>query len=328
MPNTHYLPKTATPFKHNDQYKETLPRNPELAKYVRCFWGSEIPYVKVERNTFSTVEGKAFSTVERKTFSAVERKTFSIDDRKAFSTNIDNISESLVIPDTCVDIIYHIDYTENTITGGFCGINDASFIDHDSKGMGHLISTFAIRFYAWGAYAFSEDSLSDTLNGYYDVQSVFCRLDKILREQLFEINSLKERAEIAEKILLCQLSRPRENNIINSAINRILLQKGVISTTALAKDCFVSSRQIERLFNEYIGITPKKLCNLVRYQFLWNEIISNPKFNILEAVYKYGYTDQSHLMREFKRYHSMSIGEAKMYAYNNVGNIQYFHGKS
>lgn len=30
------------------------------------------------------------------------------------------------------------------------------------------------------------------------------------------------------------------------------------------------SRQLERLFHEYIGMTPKKLGKLVRYQFLWN----------------------------------------------------------
>ena len=33
----------------------------------------------------------------------------------------------IVIPDTCADIIYYIDYTENTVSGGFCGVNDRSF---------------------------------------------------------------------------------------------------------------------------------------------------------------------------------------------------------
>lgn len=64
---------------------------------------------------------------------------------------------------------------------------------------------------------------------------------------------------------------------------------------------------MERLFHEYIGMTPKKLSNLVRYQCLWRDIVSQSHFNILDAVYKYGYTDSSHLKREFKRYHSMSI---------------------
>ena len=95
----------------------------------------------------------------------------------------------------------------------------------------------------------------------------------------------------------------------------------------LAKECFISSRQLERLFGEYIGITPKKLCSLVRYQCLWNEILRNPGFHIQDAVHKYRYTDQAHLMREFRRYHTMDIRSAKIYACGDVGNIQYTHSR-
>ena len=110
-----YKPLTATPYKHNETYTEMLPANSELAKYIRCFWGSEKPYLQKEEHT---VPG-------------------------------------IVSPDTCVDIIYNIDHTDNTVSGGFCGINDASFCYSADRKCGHLISTFAIRFYAWGAYAFS-----------------------------------------------------------------------------------------------------------------------------------------------------------------------------
>lgn len=102
------------------------------------------------------------------------------------------------------------------------------------------------------------------------------------------------------------------------------MRKGALNASLLAKEVFVSSRHLERLFHEYIGITPKKLINLIRYQFLWNELLRNPEFKILEGVYRYGYADQSHLSREFKRYHTMNMETAKAHARNNVGNIQYF----
>ena len=81
-------------------------------------------------------------------------------------------------------------------------------------------------------------------------------------------------------------------------------------------------RQLERLFHEYVGITPKKLGNLIRYQYLWRDIVSEPDFNILNGVHRYGYADQSHLLREFKKYHSMDIQSAKRMALKDVGNIQ------
>ena len=304
MNNPTYKPLTATPYKHNEIYTEMLPATPELAKYIRCYWGSERPYIQKEEHTVS----------------------------------------GIVIPDTCVDIIYNIDHTDNTVSGGFCGINDASFCNSVDRKCGHLISTFAIRFYAWGAYAFSQDSLKDTLNGYYDVRSQFMWLDRILRQQLFEKRSLTERVAVAEEAFLKRLSaagkdsatggvladsgisaigRVRRNNTIDCAVAQILLHKGNVSAAQLARECFISSRQLERLFHEYVGITPKKLCNLVRYQCLWGELLTNPRFHIADVVYRYGYTDQSHLMREFKRYHTMDINQAKKCAYDNVGNIQY-----
>ncbi|MEH2947055.1 AraC family transcriptional regulator [Lachnospiraceae bacterium 56-18] len=286
--NISYIPLTATPFRRSDQHREAGIVNPELTKYIRCFWGSKKPYREIR----------------------------------------ESIDTSVIIPDTCVDIIYQIDHTESTVTGNFCGINDASFLYREQARTGHLVSVFAIRFYAWGAYPFAEASLTDTLNEYCDVPSRFRRLDEILRPQLLEKQSLKERIAIAEKIFLDQLSAIRQNDSIDNAVKQILLHKGALSAKTLARESFISSRQQERLFREYIGITPKKLCNLVRYQCLWSEIISNPNFRILDAVCKYGYTDQSHLMREFKRYHTMNIKEAKSFAYKDVANIQYIQRES
>lgn len=139
-----------------------------------------------------------------------------------------------------------------------------------------------------------------------------------------ETHSLEERIALAEEILFRQLYHVRQNDIADTAVKRILLQNGVLSTSQLAKKCFISTRQMERLFYEYIGITPKRLCNLIRYQCLWNDILRDPKFRILDAVHKYGYTDQSHLIKEFKRYHGMDIHNAKLGTYHNVENIQYF----
>lgn len=284
MQTVPYRPLTAAPFRKNEEYQEVTPGIPELAKYIRCFWGSGRPYLK---------KGVA----------------------------------GLVTPDTCVDIIYNIDYTANTISGGFCGINDVSFSETDKTMEGHLVSTFAIRFYAWSACGFSEDSMKDTKNGFFDVQSRFRWLDRILRPMLFEKNSLEERIEIVEALFLQRLSGMRHSPVVYDAVTQMLLHKGTLGAAELARTCFISSRQLERLFHEYIGITPKKLCNLVRYQFVWNDVLRNPFFPVMDAVWKYGYTDQSHLMREFKRYHTMDIQTARKYAVQScayhVGNILY-----
>lgn len=254
----------------------------ELQSYVRCYWGTENLLIQIENDD----------------------------------------APELVIPDTCVDIIYHIDYTNNTVTGGFCGVNDCSFHAHSSRTIAHMVSTFAIRFYAWSAYAFADDSLQSTMNGYFDVGSRFEWLDRIIRPRLLELKTLQEKVAFTEQVLLKRLSNVRENAVVNDAIQNVLIYKGALDVSTLAKESFVSTRQLERLFHEYIGITPKKLSNLIRYQFLWRDILCEPDFNVLSAVHKLGYTDQSHLLREFRRYHSMDMHKARMIAFKDVGNIQ------
>lgn len=280
-PSKNYYPLTATPFKKNTAYKEVPPIT-QLEPYIRCFWGTENPYLQEEKD----------------------------------------IRAGIVIPDTCVDIIYYIDYTENKVAGGFCGINDRSFYAAGAKWPGHLTATFAIRFFAWSAYAFAEDSLKDTVNGYYEVASRFEWLDKMIRPKLLELVTLTEKISYVERLLLRKAVKVRENRIVNDVINNMLINRGVLEISDLARESFVSSRQLERLFHEYVGITPKKLSNLIRYQFLWRDVLYRPDFNILDAVHQYGYTDQSHLLREFKRYHSMDIQSAKAAAFKNVENIQ------
>lgn len=254
----------------------------ELNNYIRCYWGTENPLLQVE--TDDTPE--------------------------------------IVIPDTCVDIIYHIDYTNNTVTGGFCGINDCSFRAHGRGTTGHKAATFAVRFYAWSAYTFADDSLNSTINGYFEVGSRFEWLDRIIRPKLLELKTLREKVSFVEKLLFKRLSDVKENAVVNNTVQNILINKGSLNVSNLAKESFVSTRQLERLFHEYVGITPKKLSNLVRYQFLWKDILNEPDLDVLSAVHKYGYTDQSHLLREFKRYHSMDIHKARMIAFKDVGNIQ------
>lgn len=221
-----------------------------------------------------------------------------------------------------MDIIYHIDYKNDTVTGGFCGVNDCSFHAHSSGTIGHMVSTFAIRFYAWSAYAFADDSLQSTMNGYFDVGSRFEWLDKIIRSKLLKLRTLQEKAFFTEQVLLKRLFDVRENAVVNDTIQNILINRGSLDMTTLAKESFVSTRQLERLFHEYVGITPKKLSNLIRYQFLWRDILCEPDFDVLSAVHKFGYTDQSHLLREFKRYHSMDIYRARRMAFKDVENIQ------
>ena len=85
-------------------------------------------------------------------------------------------------------------------------------------------------------------------------------------------------------------------------------------------DSFPSRRaaDLQRVFQENMGVSPKTFASLVRYQNLWQDILTVPCRQIMDEVCLLQYTDQAHLMREFKRYHGMTIPQARAFAGKSV----------
>lgn len=269
-----YQSITACPFRCNENYMEVQP-SLALRPYIRCFWGTRKP--------------------------RRQRK-------------VDKISKELVIPDTCMDIIFNINYTENKINGHFCGINDTAFETEQKNDKEEIVSTFGIRFYAWSASLFAKESMKEVKNKAFDAGYHFERIKKEIEPLLFDVTRLDERIAIAEKVLMQELQEEKMNSIVADAVYEILKSKGSLDVLQLSKEIHISTRQLERLCNTYMGISPKKLSSLIRYQYLWNEIAFHPNFQVLDAVERFGYVDQSHLLYEFKKYHQMLPSEAKEYA--------------
>lgn len=100
-----------------------------------------------------------------------------------------------------------------------------------------------------------------------------------------------------------------------NAVYKILEAKGTPTSAEISGYAAVGQRQLERLFLEYVGVSPQKLSKLVRFQYLWHDILFDRNFNMHDSVCKYTYSDQSHLLNDFKRYHTLSPGDARTFAY-------------
>ena len=81
---------------------------------------------------------------------------------------------------------------------------------------------------------------------------------------------------------------------------------GEIYTVAqLAKRAYVSVRTLQRLFNQYIGLSPKWLLRKYRLREALVELETN-KLTMIELATQLEYADQSHLIRDFKDMIGMS----------------------
>lgn len=221
----------------------------------------------------------------------------------------------LVIPDTCSDIIFEMDYRTNRFSAHYHGINDRPFMA-SSVVETTLYSCFAIRFHFWAVHLFADDWLTDSLNISIESGSYFHGWDSFFEEMMSKTRTLQERIPLAEQFLLSKLKRNKSNDNLLNAAYRILRTNGSGSIKDVCSYTAVSQRQIERLFLQRVGLPMKKLSNLVRYQRVWQDIVYSPSgFDIQDAVAKYGYTDQAHLLNEFKRYHGLTPHQAQKLAF-------------
>lgn len=219
---------------------------------------------------------------------------------------------TLVIPDICMDILVTGNQDINSTGSHFCGINNFSFFSEESDSF-----CFGIRFYAWSAVLFADESMNGVLNAFLNADAYFSGFARELNERLFNAVNIYERKAISEEFLLRRLNSKRENFDIMNSLYFIINNNGNAGVADLADYCVMSKRQLERKFVENTGVSPKQMINLIRYQLLWQDCLKD-NFNVMDAVEKFGYYDQSHLIKEFKKYHGMSINSA-------IENVSHFY---
>lgn len=265
-----YYPITAHPAEANEYTPSKA-----LRPYIRCFWGDS-------------------SREERLLLQAVH------EDQSVTGP----AAKEVIIPDTCMDIIVEWDESSGESRGVFCGINDAPFEVGQVPGPANK-NYFAIRFHFWAVHLFADDHLREVLNIHSDVEHYFTSFRSELGEKLIGTRTIAERIIAAEAYLLRRLEGKRwgHDGMMN-AVYTLLKCKGVTAADALESSTGLSSRQLQRLFHEYIGIPPKKVADLIRFQNVWQELYdpSYSHHSFQDVVYSFGFSHQSHMINNFKKY--------------------------
>lgn len=211
----------------------------------------------------------------------------------------------LVIPDCCMDIIFRVDFTRDRVTAFFCGLDENGREGASAVDPGGLSATFGIRFYLWAAGLFTSDTLSGSAGRGIEAEALFPELVREMRDYLRRGLSLERNAEFAEKLLLRGILRQPEENLMN-ALERIISSRGRLSAAELSAYTGCTPKRLQRLFCDRIGASAKPVMSVIRYQLMWQEMLSGGSFSVLDAVERYGYYDQAHLLHDFKRRHLMT----------------------
>lgn len=109
---------------------------------------------------------------------------------------------------------------------------------------------------------------------------------------------------LAEVTRYCVQARSRlaTDQLLGKAGGALRAASGTLPVSQVAAAAHATVRTLERKFKQAVGHTVKDVAGLMRFEQACYHLWQHPTVNLAGLAQELGYTDQSHLGREFKRY--------------------------
>jgi AraC-like DNA-binding protein len=123
-----------------------------------------------------------------------------------------------------------------------------------------------------------------------------------LPEVVTGLGSLREQVEMIQELLLRELERACPTNpLVEYCVEVLDRTNGLLSISDLVQEVGYSKRYLEMLFRQHVGVSPKTLASIFRFQRFYKKWAQGQSYDSLkEELYSY-YYDQAHFANEFKR---------------------------
>jgi len=162
---------------------------------------------------------------------------------------------------------------------------------------------YGIHFYPGALEQFFARNFSEIGNRVVDAHYLPGALIDALQDIFYQTWSFAEKIRRCEALLAAALRRRAQSKnsvILAAAMTRIYQARGTLRIKELAASCGYSERHLSRLFQHSLGMSGKMFAGVIRMQYLYREIrggSGKPLANYLN----YGFYDQSHFIKDFKR---------------------------
>jgi len=164
------------------------------------------------------------------------------------------------------------------------------------------VQLLGIRFRPGGAFAFLHVPMHELTDQIIEGSEVLGNWVNELQEKLMYGRSLRSRIELIEVALSQRLQkRWQSDRVIAEAVRRILATEGRVQVESLFADLGLSGRQVERKFQTMVGLSPKMLARIMRFQKIFKLAGQQPD-SWSGIAHDCGYYDQAHLIHDFQQF--------------------------
>ncbi len=209
-----------------------------------------------------------------------------------------------VVPDGYVEIIFHFGNNCSMLKNGSLQPLPSPFImgllnqpvTFHSKNRLHIIG---IRSFPWAVFDLL--GVGATKEEIRTFKHPISMLQAALND-LINAGKIAEAIATVEKLFLNNQPGIAKDSLLFKAGTAMLKANGTMPVNEIAIAAHATVRTLERKFKASSAHTIKNISALMRFEQLRNALWLRPKCGLAALAQEFGYADQSHLSRQFKRF--------------------------
>jgi len=209
-----------------------------------------------------------------------------------------------VVADGCIDIYFELnDLSENYVMG-FCKKYTEFPLENDFRYIG-------IRFLPTMFPQLFKVNAAELSNRYEKLEAVVPAASAFIQSRFHPQLTTTQMAALFDDFFLQVTTNTQfdHDNRLYDAIGIILQNTGVLNLQT-DLDTGISPRQLRRLFEFYIGDTPRTFSKVVRFQNILRAKPSTQSLRNNKLFFDVGYYDQAHFIKEFRNFYGVTPSRA------------------
>lgn len=169
--------------------------------------------------------------------------------------------------------------------------------------------TIGIEFSPQGVYRFFHFNLKEIRNQIHSFDDLIGSEGRHLRQMINNSVTVQQKVDVLQNYLLKKLSVKPEDKIFEYCVEKVKASMGKITIKELEKKTGYSSRWLNMKFNEKLGVSPKNLSSIIRFNNYYQQYIQGHDKSMIRNDLCQLFYDQSHLIKDFRRFTGLPPGK-------------------
>jgi AraC-like DNA-binding protein len=172
------------------------------------------------------------------------------------------------------------------------------------------VAVLGVRFHPHGAWPLFRVPQYEVTGLTLDVEELSPELSRALRAIRDQTDDVGTAVSLVQRVLERRIADLRFDRRVQVATRTIVDTDGAVSIDVLAERVALTRRHLERLFLHAVGLPPKRLARIARFQKAVRMLAEiDPRGRGAMTAAQCGYADQAHFIRDFRQLAGCSPSE-------------------